>query len=498
MGLEQPRMRRRHGLDLTTHQQAFAYQLQAVEAAKDRPYAAIFHEQGLGKTKIGIDLALEWLRVDAVDAVMIVTKLSLIQNWAEEIAAHSHLRPKVLSQDHSANFYGFNSAAPLFLAHYEVMRSEERRLAMFLRTRRVAVVLDESQKIKNPDAELSKSLHRLAPAFHRRVIMSGTPVANRPYDLWSQIFFLDQGKALGTDFEAFKEGLDLTNDLWKSPSAQEKFAVELGSLHARIADFAIRETKRSAGIELPEKRVENVVVELEEKQRLLYDTIRTELEATVQSDGVMVVDDAESALKRLLRLVQVASNPRLVDQSYDRTPGKLSKLLQLVGDAVGGGSKVIVWTSFVDNATWLADRLAEHHAVVVHGGLEIDERQESIRAFKQDDQVSVLVATPGAAKEGLTLTVANHAVFYDRSFSLDDYLQAQDRIHRISQKQTCFVWNLVAKDTIDEWVEALLTAKRLAAQLAQADMNVQDYVSAANYDFGKMVVEILGGAVDDE
>lgn len=491
-------MRRRVDLDLTARLQAFAYQLQAVEAAKDRPYAAIFHEQGLGKTKIGIDLALEWLRVDAVDAVMIVTKLSLVQNWVDEIESHTHLRPVVLGQNHAANFYGFNSSAPLFLAHYEAMRSEERRLAMFLRTRRVAVVLDESQKIKNPDAELSKTLHRLAPSFQRRVIMSGTPVANRPYDLWSQIFFLDQGESLGTDFETFRASLDLTNDLWKSPSGQEKFAAELGSLHARIADFAIRETKRSAGIELPEKRIENVEVELEGKQRLLYDTIRTELQASVHSDGVLVVDDSESALKRLLRLVQVASNPRLVDQGYNGTPGKLPRLMQLVGDAVRSRSKVIVWTSFVENATWLATRLVEHRAVVVHGGLSIEERQESIRAFKQDAEVSVLVATPGAAKEGLTLTVANHAVFYDRSFSLDDYLQAQDRIHRISQKQTCFVWNLVAKDSIDEWVEALLTAKRLAAQLAQADVDVQEYIGAANYDFGKMVAAILGGAVDAE
>jgi len=80
------------------------------------------------------------------------------------------------------------------------------------------------------------------------------------------------------------------------------------------------------------------------------------------------------------------------------------------------------------------------------------------------------VATPGAAKEGLTLTVANHAVFFDRSFSLDDYLQAQDRIHRISQTQTCFVWNLIGSDTIDEWVDSLLTAKRLAAQTGASRM----------------------------
>ncbi|MHB1101828.1 MAG: DEAD/DEAH box helicase [Devosia sp.] len=490
---EHPRLRRRSDLNLTARHNAFAYQLQAVEAAKDLLYAAIFHEQGLGKTKIGVDLALEWLRTDAVDTVVVVTKLSLVQNWKEELEQHSRLKPRVLDQNRSANFYAFNSATPLFLMHYEAMRSEERRLGLFLRTRRVAVILDESQKIKNPDAELTRSLHRLAPLFARRVVMSGTPIANRPYDLWSQIYFLDQGKSLGEDFENFKTGLDLTNELWQSDAAQQNFAKELGSVFGRISSFAIRETKDSAGIELPEKRVENVPVPLEARQRRLYDAIRTELAAVVTADGETVLDDSESALKRLLRLVQVASNPRLVDESYTAKPGKFGKLHELVQSAVVAGDKIIVWTSFVDNADWLAAELASFGSVVVHGRTNIDTRNAAIHAFKHDPTITVLVATPGAAKEGLTLTVANHAVFYDRSFSLDDYLQAQDRIHRISQKQICYVWNLIGENSIDEWVDALLGAKRLAAQLAQSDISAADYARSANYDFGRLIAEILKG-----
>lgn len=80
---------------------------------------------------------------------------------------------------------------------------------------------------------------------------------------------------------------------------------------------------------------------------------------------------------------------------------------------------------------------------------------------------SALVATPASAKEGLTLTVANNAVFFDRSFSLDGYLQAQGRIHRISQAKDCTITILKAEGTIDDWIESLLAAKSLAAQLAQ-------------------------------
>jgi len=120
------------------------------------------------------------------------------------------------------------------------------------------------------------------------------------------------------------------------------------------------------------------------------------------------------------------------------------------------------------------------------------DRGKALSAFKTDPDTKVLVATPGAAKEGLTLTVANHAIFFDRSFSLDDYLQAQDRIHRISQTRTCFVTNIIAEGTVDGWVETLLSAKRLAAMLAQGDITRDQYEAEASYTFGEMVRDVLG------
>lgn len=488
-------------LVLAPRHQAFAYQLQAVEAVKELPFAALFHEQGLGKTKLGIDLALEWLRAGEVDSVLVVTKRGLVANWAEEVRQHTHLAARVLDQNRPSNFFALNSPARLYLTHYEVVKSEERRLGLFLKTRRVAAILDEAHKIKNPASDLARALHRLSKGFARRVIMTGTPVANRPFDLWSQVYFLDGGEALGPDFEAFQRGLDLTNDLWADEAKRRRFEHELGQIFARIRPFTVRETKASAGIDLPEKRVENLVVKPEARQWELYERFRSDLRAEVVRDGRLVSDDAGDVLKRLLRLVQVASNPTLVDQSYDVEPGKYAALRGLVQGAVGAGSKVIVWTGFVENAEWLRGRLASFGVQAVHGGQGAGEREAALHAFKHDPSCKVLVATPGAAKEGLTLTVANHAVFYDRSFSLDDYLQAQDRIHRISQTQTCHVWNLLCAGTVDEWVDSLLAAKRLAAQLAQADVTVEEYGQRASYDFGRTVRAILGlddGRGDDD
>ena len=480
----EPRLDPRH--------EAFLFQVQAVEAVRRLEYAALFHEQGLGKTKIGIDLALSWLKERVADSVLIVTKRTLIKNWIDEIKAHTFFEARLFVQDKKANFFAFNSPARLYLTHYEVLKSEERRFALFQKTRKIAVILDEAHKIKNPNAEITKTFHNLAAGFVRRVIMTGTPVANRPYDIWAPIKFLDGGKSLGTCFPKFKEDLDLTNELADDVPAQQTLEGELAAVFSKIHHFTVRETKGSAGIELPEKHIENVSVQLEAAQLELYDRFRTELGAEVLRNGNLVTDDAEEILKRLLRLVQVASNPLLVDESYDGEPGKLRAARRLIHEALADGSKAILWTNFIANADWLGRQFKDLGRVVVHGSKAIADRNAALDRFKNDPEIKLLVATPASAKEGLTLTVANHAVFFDRSFSLDDYLQAQDRIHRISQKKECHIWNLVAAGTVDDWVDMLLAAKHLAAQLAQGDINREEYRERANYDFGRVVRGILG------
>jgi len=224
----------------------------------------------------------------------------------------------------------------------------------------------------------------------------------------------------------------------------------------------------------------------------MYLSVRDETRISVVQGGRRITDESAEILKRLLRLVQVASNPSLIDESYDGVPGKLETLNCLIEDIVASGEKAIVWTSFTENADWLARQLAAHGSVVVHGKLSIDQRNRNIDRFLSKVDTRILVATPGAAKEGLTLTVANHVIFYDRSFSLDDYLQAQDRIHRVSQTKTCYVYNLVMEDSVDEWVDSLLEAKRAAAQLAQGDISKETYQARMSYSFGEILNRILG------
>ena len=472
---------------LTSKLDAYEYQLDAIRAVKSLTYAAIFHEQGLGKTKIAIDLALFWLEEDTVDTVFIVTKKMLVQNWADELSMHSHVTPRVLSENRRANSGALNSPVLIYIVNYEVILANLDLIESFLGTCRVGAILDESQKIKNPDAKLTKAFHRVAKSFTRRVIMTGTPVANRPYDIWSQVKFLDDGKSLGDSFKEFKASLDLPKGLSYGP----KYSEILATLFMKIKNFSVRETKKTAGLELPEKTILTHLIRMESKQSAIYNSYRDQLRHEFSSNGEVVVDDAEDVLKRLLRLVQCASNPLLVDSTYAESPGKFHKLRQIIEEIDLRVRKMIVWTGFIDNVEWLYRQLIDFGPSKVHGKISISDRNAAISSFKNDSNCRLLLATPGAAKEGLTLTVANHAVFFDRGFSLDDYLQAQDRIHRISQTEDCFVHNLVAQDTIDEWVDMLLNAKHQAAQLVQGDVPKSTFERTFKFDLSKVLREIL-------
>ncbi|WP_462137186.1 helicase-related protein [Candidatus Mycalebacterium sp.] len=223
--------------------------------------------------------------------------------------------------------------------------------------------------------------------------------------------FLDEGESLGSDFESFKSSLDLTKDIATCQTKKDDFKDELSVLFDKIKHFSVRETKRSSGLMLPDKDVKNIDIQMQGKQSEIYSLFERDIRVEVRKNGKEISDNIKSVLKRLMRLVQVASNPLIVDDSYDETPTKFIKLRDMLKDIVASNSKAIVWTSFIKNADWLTSSLKELNAVKVHGKMGMDSRNSNLRRFKEQDECKVLVATPASSKEGLTLTQANWCIF---------------------------------------------------------------------------------------
>ena len=477
--------------NLATKTDAFPYQAQALETIKDMEYCAIFHEQGLGKTKIAADLMLYWLGHRDIDTVLVVTKKQLVQNWVNELKVHTHLAPKVIGQSKKDNFFVYNTPNRVIIANFETLSTDKDRIRMFLKARSVGIIIDESTKLKNPDSRLTHDFFELSPLFKLRTIMTGTPVANRPYDIWAQVYFLDHGKSLGSDFAQFKQTTDLKNNFAEDVAGRVAFETAVSGIFEKIRSFSIRETKKTAGIVLPTKQYMSLVTGFEARQKRMYDAVIKEMRVEISKNGRLFIDDDQEALKRLLRLNQVASNPRLLDDRYDRESGKETVLRGLLEKIIARGEKCIVWSCYIENVDYFAKAFGSYGPRKIHGSMAIAARNKSVEAFKNDETCRVLFATPQAAKEGLTLTVANNVVFYDRGFNLDDYLQAQDRIHRISQKKTCHVYNLLINGSVDQWIDALLAAKQRAAFLAQGDITIDEYDATADYSYGEMIREIL-------
>jgi SNF2 family DNA or RNA helicase len=350
----------------------------------------------------------------------------------------------------------------------------------------MAVVLDESHKIKNPDSKTAKAIFAIKDYAKKRLILTGTPVANRPVDLWAQFYFLDNGRLLGDNFAEFQKKYSV--DFKEQRLAEEKNKFD--DLRNLISSNSIRRLKKDV-LELPEKVFIEKKVSLTIQQRNMYDKLRDELYLEITNiDGTKKIDESSLIVKKILRLVQIASNPFLIDKSYNETPAKFKLMDNLVEEIVAKDEKVIIWSSFVENIRLLYRRYKLHGALMISGEIPIEKRNEIVKQFRDNEDFKVLVANPAAAREGLTLTSANNAVYLDRNFNLVDYLQSQDRIHRISQTKKCFIYKLIGEKTIDEYVEEIIFKKQNLAEYIQGDkkdIEIQHFLTKEE------LLTILGG-----
>lgn len=442
---------------------ALPHQTEGTRFLRSRAAAALFDEQGLGKTKQLIDAISQDVQVGLLQGALIVCPNTLKSTWGEEIERHSRARYAVFGAGRKARRDTFRSLRAVFyVINYEAVAAELASLRALLRFKRMALVLDESHRIKTPTAKVTRAVLSLRSEAAKKYLMTGTPVANRPDDLWSQLFFLDDGVRLGTSFDVFKRRYGSASGGYR----------QIEEIRERIGSIALRREKEGT-IELPPKTVSRVAIQLEGTQLRMYEQLRAELSIWVQClSGEEVLKRAEDILVRLVRLAQIASNPALLDAKYKEVPAKFSALDTLIpvyGDASAG--KAIIWTSFIPNIPMLVSRFREFRPVTIYGDMDGQSRDRAIAAFKKDPGVRLMIANPAAAREGLTLTEARSAIYLDRTFNLVDFIQSQDRIHRMSQEHPCQVVLLIAGNTIDEFVDFSLSQKQRLARYTQGDTN---------------------------
>lgn len=479
-------MKKESTFDFSSKREPYAYQLEAIEYIKGKPIVALFDEQGTGKTKIITDALIDDFKKGFIEAALIVCKKSLIFTWKSEINADTYIEPVILIGGKNKRGSQFMGLSTFYIIGYETLIQEQKKVELLLKIKKFAIVLDESHKIKNPSSKITQTLFKLCPLAVKRVIISGTPIANRPVDLWSQFYFLDQGKLLGKDFNNFqkKYNLDLKG------TKLNQFSNRLKELKEIVSKNSIRRLKNNV-LKLPNKEFVVKFIQLEGKQKSMYEQLKKELFLEIKNmNNQTIIDESQNIFKKLLRLVQIASNPLLIDKSYNEEPAKFKLLDQLINEIIKKNEKAIVWTSFVDNIIILKNRYKKYGSLVLYGAVPIEERHQICDKFKNNKDNKILIANPAAAKEGLTLTSANHALYLDRNFKLDDWLQSQDRIHRISQIKACFIIKIIAMNTIDQYIDEILEKKHLISQYIHGD--IKELKDERDYLTKEELLKILG------
>jgi len=452
----------------------YKHQLEGMEYLLANDESALLDEMGCGKSfQIASTIGILF-KGKELDRVLIVAPMSLIKTWQEELRLATDEAYTVIGGTPAARQKQLASNARIFIVHYEGLRLEEANFGEWLKAGKSMLVFDESQRIKNLEAQTTQAALRLRPLVQRCVIATGTPIANRPLDLFAQYLVLDQGRTFGKKFPAFKNTfceIDVQKiQVGRKTIRVEKFIGVRNSeeLRNRILRTSLRRLK-SEVLDLPPVLYKDFVVELKTEQKSMYaqmrDNLKVEL-ANMSSDQVSA--EASTIMVKLLRLSQIASNPQLLDPHYEGSNAKLGELDDILEDVFADDTKkVILWSHYVANVQFLVERYGEKFNAVGHtGDMNVDERQASVQAFQDDPAARLFIATPQSAKEGLTLLPrdgrmrADTMIYLDLSFDSGSYVQSQARFHRIGQlAERCLVVHLVGESTVDEYIRKTVIEK---------------------------------------
>ena len=458
--------------------QLFPHQRVAVSWLLDVPRAFLGDDMGLGKT-LSVLTAFDALRAQGKSSfLLVVCPNSLTRNWLREAGRwFPALKLGLLPQDKRGKLMflkklRWGAAAFDGLAvNYETVRLDYvyPELMETLRDRQVLLCLDESQRVKTPASKTFKALCAVAPIAERRVLLSGTPTPKDITDIWAQMRLLDDGARFGRNFyDWLPRVADLGNQY--SDFAVTRFKPEgVREAALRVREVLLRRRKEEV-VNLPEKTFAVRDVEMTGDQLKRYEEIRKELLMRVTSlTGDTFVKQISSILEEYLRAVQISSNPRLIDEQWKGEPAKFLELDEIVNEIVSEREeKIVVWTNYLRNTQELTKRYERFGAAAFSGEVPAAERARLLDEFQNGERLRVLVAIPAAGGVGITLTAAQTAVYVDKTWNAEHWMQSIDRIHRIGQRGTVRILSLQASP-VDALIAANLRRKERDQALVLGD-----------------------------
>jgi SNF2 family DNA or RNA helicase len=408
------------------------YQLDGIRALLSRDALLLADDMGLGKTLQSIAAIRIMAIQGTIESALVVVPAGLLGQWRTELRRWAgELRVSTVHGEPSARAWQWRAPAHVYLTSYETLRSDSASVTNTPANRRWdLVILDEAQKIKNADSEVSRVCKQLKRA--RQWALTGTPLENSPDDLRSILDFLDP--AAGSDLHHF---------------------VAYAGLRAHLSRFQLRRRKAEVLDDLPEKLVSEIVLPLAPRQRETYD--RAEREGIMELRDLGQQITIEHVFNLVLRLRQICNVcPRSGESS------KLTDLRERIGVLAAEGHKALVFTQFT-NAAYGARAIAARlgpDALVYTGDMGQNERERVLARFREDPDAPVLILSLGAGGQGLNLQAASYVFHFDRWWNPAVERQAEARSHRIGQARAVNVYTYTGERTIEERIGHILRGKQ--------------------------------------
>lgn len=357
----------------------------------------------------------------------------------------------------------------ILIANIEAVRTDAfmKSIEQFTRKRRFMLVVDESTCVKNPKAVQTKAVFKIAKNAAYTRILTGTPITQSPLDLWAQCRVLDELALPYPSYTAFKKEFAVEQVLTFGHRSFNKVVgyQNQEQLARLIQPFTLRVLKKDC-LDLPPKVYQTRYVELTPEQKRIYKQLMEQCLAMLEPGMVTVT----TAITMLLRLQQVTLGYVQPDEGplIQIPHNRISILSDLLEEQTG---KAIIFVRFVEDIHQITNvlRSLNKRFVCYYGDISSTDRHSAVENF-QNGEFDYFIAT-NAASKGLTLTAAEHVIYYSQNYSLETRLQSEDRAHRIGQTKTVLYTDLVAKGTVDDRIVAALREKK---QLADAIIDRQD------------------------
>lgn len=424
----------------------YPHQVIAAMFLNETKSALISHDMGIGKTLSSI----AYVEMNDFNKVFVITPNSLKFNYYNEVEKFTDSKAHIVNWKKNKHTL---DEAKYVIVNYEFFNKNNKDKGMDKKWKKLgineidALICDESHRLKNSKSNTYKNFDRIfkkkifKDGKVSKVFLTGTPAPNRAYELYTvlhQISPLD----FKTKTDFYKDFCGMTYDHEEGWGYVETGEKHLEELYHKIEPYTHRKRKFEVLKELPDKIYQRIILEMNDREYAEYLYIE---------EGVVdefTLNPTLSPITIMLRLRQYTSNL------------KVKFMKELVDNVLDTGEKIVIVDVFKDSLLELKEMFG-NIAGLHTGDQTVEERADIVKKFQDpNSEMKVFIGSIQTCNYGLTLTAASKLFIMTLPFSVGEYDQVADRLHRISQKNVVNIYPLIFPNTVDDYVFSSIESKR--------------------------------------